>query len=145
MADAKPPRFRADGALDERGHAAGSKPTRFTANDGRSRPGRPKGSRDERTIINKLRALPVHGTDGNGRKRKFDTYEAILMKMRQMALGGNIKAMEALLKRLDRYATPSAEPDRTRQLLEEDAFILETAHRRGIFPGRGDGNEGRSE
>jgi hypothetical protein len=134
MSDDKPPRFRADGELDGRGHAEGSRRTQFHAGDGRRRPGRPRGARDERSLVRQIRDMPVTITDQAGRRRKISTIEALLIKLRSEALAGNMKAMESLLKRIERYEVPSAEPDLTAKLLEDDQIILEAARVRGLLP-----------
>lgn len=141
MAKGEPPKFRADGVPDGRGHADGSKETRFKPDDGRARPGRPKKSRDERTIVQAVRDMKVTVTDG-GKRRKINTAEAILLKLRQKALAGDHRAAETLLKRFDRYEVPTAEPDRTRELLAEDQQILEAAAARRLLPGPGFDGEG---
>jgi hypothetical protein len=143
MAERKPPKIRGDGDIDHRGHGEGSKGTRFAAGDGRPRPGRRKGSRDERTIVQAIRNMPVTVKDASGRIKKVTTYDAILMAMRQKALAGDIKAAEALLRRIDRHEPPSVEQDRTADLIAEDQLILDAARRRGLLPHPDDnGGEG---
>jgi hypothetical protein len=138
MAERKPPKIRADGEIDNRGHGEGSKSTRFAAGDGRPRPGRRKGSRDERTIVQAIRDMPVAVKDGSGRRKKVSTYDAILMTMRQKALAGDIKAAEVLLKRIERHEPPSVERNQTSDLLAEDRLILDAGRRRGLLPSAGD-------
>ena len=144
MAKGEPPKFTADGVPDGRGHADGSKDTRFKADDGRARPGRPKKSRDERTIVQTIREMKVTVNEG-GRRRRINTLEAVLLTMRKKAVAGDVKAAEMLLKRFDRYEVPTAEPDRTRELLAEDRLILEAAAARRLLPGPGFGGTGGDE
>jgi hypothetical protein len=132
MPDEKPPRFRTDGTPDGRGQSDGSKAHRFAKGDGRPRPGRRRGSRDERTIVQTLRNLTVTATIGN-KQVKLNTYEAILHKQRQLALGGNLAAAKFVMEWIARFEPPSVEPNHTAAVMEEDAIILADARRRGVL------------
>lgn len=132
MSRPKDPKFTKDGFPDGRGHGEGSKGTRFAKGDGRRRPGRPKGARDEKVLVNKIRDMKVEATI-NGRKRKVDTQQALLMKQREKALKGDQRAAEFLDRKFQAFGPPVVEPDHITPLLESDREILKCAVRRGLI------------
>ena len=130
---AGPPKQRADGEPDGRGHADASRATRFTPGDDRPRPGRRKGSKSLKTIYLAIAATPVV-LDRNGRKKKISTTEGIVMKQREKALKGDQRASERFLDRIVEYSPPEVQLDLTQALLAEDAQLLADARRRGVIP-----------
>lgn len=133
---AEPPKYRADGEPDGRGHADASRATRFAPGDERPRPGRRKGSKSLKTIYLNIAATPVV-LDRNGRKKKISTTEAIVMKQREKALKGDQRASERFLERIIEYTSPEVQLDLTQALLAEDAELLAEA-RRQVLPTSGD-------
>lgn len=128
---AKPPKFRADGGPDGRGHADGSRATRFAIDDGRRRPGRTKGSKSLKHVYLDVAATPVV-LDRDGRKKKISTTHGIVMKQREKALKGDQRASELFLDRIAEYSPPDVQLDLTATLLDEDALLLAGARRRGV-------------
>lgn len=124
MADeGKLPKIRKDGEVDRRGHSDGSKATQFAPGDGRKRPGRPKHSKDVRTEVYAIRDMPVTITTG-GKSRKVSTRMAIYLKMREMALKGNLKAAARLDSLFLQFEPINTDPDLTATLLADDQEIL---------------------
>lgn len=130
---AKPPKNRADGEPDGRGHADASRATRFAPGDDRPRPGRRKGSKSLKTIYLEIAATPVV-LDRNGRKKKISTTQGIVLKQREMALKGDQRASERFLDRIVEYSPAEVQLDLTQALLAEDAQLLAQARRRGLLP-----------
>ena len=116
-----------------RGHGEGSKATRFGQDDGRPRPGRKKGARDERTLLQLIKDLKVT-VNLPGVPARIDTHLAYLLKLRERALKGDLKAIEMLDRKLAQYAIPSVQPDLTADLLAEDIAIIENARLRLTTP-----------
>ena len=54
-------------------------------------PGRPQGARGEKTIIREI-AGEIHEVHLSGRKQKVTTFELLLISMRDLAMGGNLRA-----------------------------------------------------
>jgi hypothetical protein len=142
MPDETPPKLRADGEPDGRGRSVGSEQTRFKPGDGRPRPGRRKHSKDERTIVQSVSDMPVTVTRPDGKKSKITTFEAILIKQRQLALEGNLRSAEFMMKHIGKYELPPVDTNRTSDLLAEDQLILEVARRRGVLPAHAADNDG---
>ena len=130
---AKPPRLKANGEPDMRGHADGSKRTRLAPGDGRRRPGRPKGAKDERTLVRLIQNMTVP-INMPGLPKRINTQFACLLKLREKALRGDLRAIEMLDRKLGQHAPPYIEPNLTEDLLAEDAEILRDAERRGSVP-----------
>jgi len=61
-------------------------------------PGRPTGARGEKSIAREL-AGEIHHVQLNGRKRDVTTFELLLISVRDLAMGGNLRAV----KWLDEY------------------------------------------
>jgi hypothetical protein len=64
----------------------------------RRAPGRPKGARGVKSIIQDF-AGEIHQLQFNGRKRDVTTFELLLISVRDLAMGGNLRAV----KWLDEY------------------------------------------
>lgn len=140
----KPIKLKASGEPDMRGHGEGSRATRFGPDDGRHRPGRRKGSKDIKTIVQAVQNMTI-AVDIPGVPRRIDTYHAALLKLREKALKGDVKAINMLFDKFGQYAPPSVEPDLTAQLLDEDQHILDFARERGRVPNPSVSNEPGSE
>ena len=86
--------------------------------------GRPRGKQGIATAIDALMQHKVSVTL-NGRKRKVSVSEAMLMRVREKALGGDMKAISMLLALLASHGT-AADIQRvdTDQLSAEDRAIL---------------------
>ncbi len=86
--------------------------------------GRPRGKQGIATVIDTLMQHKVSVTL-NGRKRKVSVSEAMLMRVREKALGGDMKAISMLLALLASHGT-AADIERvdTGQLSAEDRAIL---------------------
>lgn len=129
---AKPPKFRADGEPDGRGHAEASRAIRFAPGDNRPRPGRRKGSKSLKSIYLDVAATPVV-LDRDGRKKRISTTHGIVLKQREKALKGDQRASEHFLDRIAEFSPPDVQLDLTDSLLAEDALLLADARRRGII------------
>lgn len=129
---AKDPRFRKDGQPDGRGHGAGSKKTRFAEEDGRRRPGRPKGSKSLKTVYLAAADITVRAVI-NGKTKRITSKEAMILKEREQAMGGDHRAREHFLKRLDEYSPIEVQPDLTVSLIAEDEVIIADVFKRGVF------------
>ena len=140
----RPIKLKASGEPDMRGQGEGSRATRFGADDGRPRPGRRKGSKDIKTIVQAVQNMTI-AVDIPGVPRRIDTYHAALLKLREKALKGDVKAINMLFDKFGQYAPPSVEPDLTAQLLDEDQQILNFARERGRVPGPSVSGEPGSE
>jgi len=138
---AKPPKHRADGEPDGRGHAEASCGTRFASGDNRPRPGRRKGSKGIKTIYLEVAATPVV-LDRDGKKKKISTIQGIVLKQREKALKGDQRASERFLDRIIEFSPPEVQLDLTQGLLAEDAALIAALRGRGLIPDNGPGSGG---
>ena len=85
--------------------------------------GRPKGAKSEATILHGILHERIEVQQA-GRPRKISTLEALLLKCRNAALGGDLKALAFLLNRFG--LIDDSEPDAEAPLDQNDREILET-------------------
>ncbi len=64
--------------------------------------GRPKGSKNRKTMVREI-AHEMHAVTESGRKRRRSTLELILLKLRNKALTGNVRAYRAYCEFLEKY------------------------------------------
>jgi len=72
--------------------------------------GRPKGSKNRKTMVREI-AHEMHTVTENGRKRRRSTLELILLKLRNKALTGNVRAYRAYCEFLEKYEPQNAGSD----------------------------------
>lgn len=128
----RPIKLKADGTPDGRGHSEGSKATRLRSGHKRPGPGRPKGSRDERSEVEEIKNMTVKAVV-NGRERRVGTRMFNMLRMREKAGKGDIRAIEWLDRKFAQYEPPVVELHLTAQRLEEDQAILADARARGVL------------
>ncbi len=81
------------------GYGRPPKRSRFKPGQSGNPKGRPKGRKNIRTIFEETLYKPVTITE-NGRKRKVPAIEALLLRLRNMSLEGDLRAFDKLLKQL---------------------------------------------
>jgi len=84
--------------------------------------GRPKGAKSEATILQGLLQQKI-GLNVRGKTRKITLHEAILRRIAEDCLKGNIKSAAFLLNRY--HAMSAGEPDEV-GLSEDEKIVLET-------------------
>ena len=84
--------------------------------------GRPKGAKSEATILQGLLQQKI-GLNERGKTRKITLHEAILRRIAEDCLKGNIKSAAFLLNRY--HAMSAGEPDEV-GLSEDEKIVLET-------------------
>jgi Family of unknown function (DUF5681) len=72
-------------------------------------PGRPKGALNLKTEIKLMLEAPIVVND-NGKLRKMTTLRALLLRLREMALKGNVRGMALLLEHAFRHLGLVTEP-----------------------------------
>lgn len=89
--------------------------------------GRPKGSKNESTILRGLmeRKLEVRST--GGRTRKMSVLEAVLHRIAEDALNGNVKSGAFLLNRFAALVSGELKPE---DLTDDDREVLEAFAKR---------------
>jgi hypothetical protein len=95
--------------------------TRFKPGQSGNPSGRKKGSRNVKTVIQSALEEEVVIIE-NGKKRSLTFLEALVKRMLQDALKGNLPAARDLLDRYERYE--NSEPEQVRELPETDRAIL---------------------
>lgn len=96
--------------------------SRFSKGRSGNAKGRPRGSRSLKTELREVLEMKIPVTE-NGKKSKVSARHAMLLRLRQKALGGDQKAIEALLK-LAAAMLPDEEPGNTVDETAADAAIL---------------------
>lgn len=106
---------------DTVGYRNPPKNNRFKPGQSGNPGGRKKGSVNVRTALQRVLESDIVITE-NGKKRKISPLEAVLMKILQSALQGDLRAAQDLLARSERYDR-SAEGEE--ELPEEDRALLD--------------------
>ncbi len=101
--------------------------------------GRPKGAKNEETILNELLQHKVRITE-NGKVRKITFHEAILRKVAEDGLRGNIKSVGFLL---NRYYAAAAGGVAQADLSDDDKAVLDAYLRKLKNVPEDDGREGQ--
>lgn len=99
--------------------------------------GRPKGKRNLETILADVLGQKVTVTI-SGKRRQIRSDTAILLRLREKALGGDIRAMNALLTLRVKHMPDSESEGHNSDWAEEDRAILESF---GLLHRREDGND----
>jgi len=102
MTKAKDPKHRDDGADYEIGYGKPPVRTRFKPGQSGNPKGRPKGVRNFGTDVKATLKAPVKVTR-DGRPRKVSTQEAMLLRLREKALGGEARALDRLVHLAQTY------------------------------------------
>ena len=95
--------------------------------------GNRKGTRSHKAEAQAMLKMPVPMTGPDGKTRKVTTHEAALLRLRAKALKGDGRALERILAMARDYEEVDAVAT-TKELLEEDAEILEAALARHRLP-----------
>jgi len=98
------------------GYARPPKETQFKPGRSGNLKGRPKGAKNEATMLREMLHERIDIQQG-GRSRKVPSLQVMLLKCRNAALGGDLKALAFLLNRYRLIA--GVEPD-TDALLDQD-------------------------
>lgn len=127
QAEANPPRAEAQPAGYKVGYCRPPVATRFKRGKSGNERGRPKGSQNTDTLVETELKKPIKAKSG-GRTIKMTRREALVQRLIEKGLGGDIRAIVLLLRReLDAAATaPSqVEPTAAEPLSAADESILE--------------------
>jgi hypothetical protein len=116
----------------DKGSGYGKPPqhTRFKPGQSGNPRGRPKGSLNFTTDLKTVLLAPVALNDG-GRSRRVTTQKAALLRLREKALKGDVRALDRFLSLAMAMSVGSAEETAT-SLPPEDQAILE-AYRRDVL------------
>jgi hypothetical protein len=96
MGNVKRRRFKLDASDYEIGYGSPPRHSQFKPGQCGYPPGRPKGARNLKTIVKSTLKEPVKVTRG-GKSRKVSTLEAILLRLREKAIGGEFRALDRML------------------------------------------------
>jgi uncharacterized protein DUF5681 len=116
--------------------------TRFQAGRSGNPKGRPKGAKNMTTIMNEELGQLVTATE-NGKRRRLTTGRAIAKRLINQAVGGNVRAVEILLKYASgESADKSAETVGIPNMNEQDEALLNRhlARMNAARSGRKDGD-----
>lgn len=100
--------------------------TRFKPGQSGNPRGRPKGQRNLAGEIERAMAMPVPVTV-NGRRRKVSTITALVWRLREKALNGDLKSLQMLFALSQAHQGDAAGTTSLGVLLAEDAAILREA------------------
>jgi hypothetical protein len=134
--------------LDDDDHGAGlpkvgyrnpPRHSRFKPGQSGNPRGRPKDKRNAASELELVMAMPVPVT-ANGRRRKVSTMSAVFLRLREKALGGDLKSMQLLIALCQAHLGDEKGSANLTALLAEDAAILRDAGL-GASEGSGDGGE----
>ncbi len=115
-------RLRPDSEANDVGYGKPPKAYQFKPGESGNPKGRKKGVKNESTILRELLQHKVSLTE-RGKTRKINLLEAILRKVAEDCLKGNIKSVAFLL---NRYHAISTDNDGTQQGLgDDDKAVLE--------------------
>jgi hypothetical protein len=100
--------------------------SRFKPGQSGNPKGRPKGSRNAASELERIMAMsvPIHI---NGRRRKVSTMTALFLRLREKALGGDLKSMQLLIALCQSHLGDAKGSANLDALLAEDAAILRDA------------------
>ena len=104
------------------GYARPPKETQFKPGRSGNLKGRPKGAKNEATMLREMLHERIDIQQG-GRSRKVPSLQVMLLKCRNAALGGDLKALAFLLNRYRLIA--GVEPDADALLDQDGRQILE--------------------
>jgi hypothetical protein len=135
-----PPRVRSRVEADEDvGYGKPPRAHQFKPGQSGNKTGRPKGSRNEATILNEILDHKVVLND-RGKTRRITLLEAILRKVAEDGLRGNIKSIGFLL---NRYYAAAADGVAQADLSEDDKAVLDAYLRKLKNVPEDDGGEGQ--
>lgn len=118
-----------DGAPEEPGKVGYRNPprhTRFQPGQSGNPRGRPRGTPNLANEIARIMAMPVTVTV-KGRRRTVRSLSAFALRLREQALGGDLKAMAMLFAHFQAHSSQDNEAAGLSVLLAEDAAILRDA------------------
>ncbi|MDT9597925.1 DUF5681 domain-containing protein [Sphingosinicella rhizophila] len=111
------------------GYGRPPKHTRFKPGQCPNPKGRPKGAKSFRTDVLEILKLPVAVTE-NGKTKKGSTQRASLLRLREKALKGDIRALDRLLALAAEHNPENGSEAPTADLIAEDQKILANARKR---------------
>ena len=106
------------------GYGKPPKHTRFKKGQSGNRKGRPKGSRNFSTDVKAALRMPVQINSG-GQQRQVSSQEAAILRLREMALNGDLKALLPYLGLGREFNNEELEAAVARSLGTEDQQLLE--------------------
>lgn len=106
----------------EVGYGRPPKETRFKKGQSGNPRGRSRGVANLRTDLETVMAMPVQVTE-KGRAKVVSTQRALLLRLRERALGGDIKALDRAIALHLRLAPPADTPD-GEEMSESDERIV---------------------
>ncbi len=108
----------------EVGYGKPPKHTRFQKGQSGNPKGRPKGRRNFATELEEVLEAPVPVTQ-NGAKAHVSSRQAVLYRLRERALNGDIGPMKQLLELAERHEAAKAATQAERRLNRDEDEILE--------------------
>ena len=114
---------RRSAAAYEIGYARPPKDHQFKPGQSGNPKGRPRGAQSEATILRDILHERIEVQQA-GRSRKISTLEALLLRCRNAALGGDLKSLAFILNRL--RLIEGVEPAAEASLDQDDRAVLET-------------------
>ena len=132
-------RVRPEGDAYEVGYGKPPREHQFKLGQSGNKPGRPKGAKNEETILSDLFKQKVRISE-NGKVRKITVLEAILRKVAEDCLRGNIKSVGFLL---NRYYAAAAGDAAQADLSEDDKAVLDAYLRKLENKPENDAGEGQ--
>lgn len=100
--------------------------TRFKPGQSGNPRGRPKAQRNLASEVAQALAMPVPVTI-NGRRKNVSTIRALVWRLREKALSGDLKSLQMLLNLHQSQTSDAKEQESLRSLIAEDAAILRDA------------------
>lgn len=134
----------ADRKADEVGYGKPPKRTRFRPGQSGNPKGRPKGRKNLRTDVLAMLHTPVQIREG-GRMRSVTTQRAALLRVREMALNGDLKALRIILQLGTEHNADSLKEDVDTALPEDDQAIVANFMARHQRNGPPDTEDGKGE
>ncbi|SPF75718.1 hypothetical protein ALP8811_00712 [Aliiroseovarius pelagivivens] len=108
----------------EIGYGKPPKSTRFKKGQSGNAKGRPKGSRNFATDLDEVLKAKMTVNE-NGKPRKVSAQQAALMRLREKALNGEIRALDRLLSMADERSADKEAQNKERHLSSDEVDILE--------------------
>jgi hypothetical protein len=123
MSKAKNPNRKNGGADYEIGYGKPPVKSRFKPGQSGNQKGRPKGVRNFATDVKATLAAPVKVTR-DGRPRKVSTQQAMLLRAREKALGGDARSLDKMFQLAQTYNNEDLSAAAA-SLAADDAVVLE--------------------
>jgi hypothetical protein len=122
MSGIKRSRSKSSAGDYEVGYGRPPKHTRFAPGQSGNPKGRPKGARNFATDVQDALKAPVRVT-GDGKQRKISTQKAVLLRLREKALSGDVRALDRMVQLAQVYNSEEAAV--ADFLTADDAAVIE--------------------